>query len=158
MVQSKVKSKSKSRYDRRPANQYVLVPSPLGIKGIPSEKFQFDIRRCTLRRNCWCYHWEGCMRNMQWNVEFGYQLSIYSGTKENHGKSWSGFEVEVTLRLTVEVKVTLRLTVSQYVLVSSTLVVLATRYYLLSEIWGLVSIGRRLLREDGSAICSVITQ
>jgi hypothetical protein len=29
--------KSKSRYDRRPVNQYVLVPSPLGIKGVPSE-------------------------------------------------------------------------------------------------------------------------
>jgi hypothetical protein len=55
MVQSKVKSmssqKSKSRYDRRPVNQYVLVPSPLGIKGVPSEKFQFDIRKCTLRRH-----------------------------------------------------------------------------------------------------------
>jgi hypothetical protein len=39
MVQSKVKSMSKSRYDWRPVNQYVLVPSPLGIKGVPSEKF-----------------------------------------------------------------------------------------------------------------------
>jgi hypothetical protein len=35
MVQSKVMSVSKSRYDRRPVNQYVLVPSPLGIKGVP---------------------------------------------------------------------------------------------------------------------------
>jgi hypothetical protein len=51
MIQSKVKSMSKSRYDRRPVNQYVVVPSPLGIKGVRSEKFQFDIRRCTLRRN-----------------------------------------------------------------------------------------------------------
>jgi hypothetical protein len=36
MVHSKVKSvsKSKSRYDRRPVNQYVLVPSPLGIRKI----------------------------------------------------------------------------------------------------------------------------
>jgi hypothetical protein len=31
-------------------------------------------------------HWEGCMGSMQCNVEFGYQLSICSGTKENHGK------------------------------------------------------------------------
>jgi hypothetical protein len=43
MVQCKVKAKnqsqkSKSRYDRRPVNQYVLVPSPLGIKGVPSER------------------------------------------------------------------------------------------------------------------------
>jgi hypothetical protein len=38
MVQSKVKSmsKSKSCYDRRPVNQYVLVPSPLGTKRVPS--------------------------------------------------------------------------------------------------------------------------
>jgi hypothetical protein len=89
---------------------------------------------------------------------------------------------------------------SQYVLVSSTLVGLATRYYFLSEcrsrsyfttdnqsvsqsvrlsikypcgtcdqilfpvrmllpeICGLVSVGRPLWREDGSAICSAITQ
>jgi hypothetical protein len=44
------------------------------------------------------------------------------------------------------------------VLVSSTLVGLATRYYFLPEICGLVSVGRPLWREDGSAICSVITQ
>jgi hypothetical protein len=31
---SKSKVKSKSRYDRRPVNQYVLVPNPLGIKGL----------------------------------------------------------------------------------------------------------------------------
>jgi hypothetical protein len=29
---------------------------------------------------------EGCMRSMHCNVEFGYQLNICSGTKENHGK------------------------------------------------------------------------
>jgi hypothetical protein len=29
---------------------------------------------------------EGCMRSMQCNAEFRYQLSIRSGTKENHGK------------------------------------------------------------------------
>jgi hypothetical protein len=80
----------KSRYDRRPVNQYVLVSSPLGIKGVPSEKFQFDIRRCTLRRNFSCYHWEGCMRSMQCNVKFGYQLSICSGTAETRGKPWVG--------------------------------------------------------------------
>jgi hypothetical protein len=52
--------------------------------------------------------------------------------------------------------------VSQYVLVSSTFVGLATRYYfvrmLLSEICGLVSVERPLWREDESTICSVITQ
>jgi hypothetical protein len=45
----------------------------------------------------------------------------------------------------VSVEVTLRLTVSQYVLISSTLVGLATRYYfLLSENCGLVSVRRPL--------------
>jgi hypothetical protein len=29
---------SKSRYDRRPINQYVLVPSSRGIRGTPSER------------------------------------------------------------------------------------------------------------------------
>jgi hypothetical protein len=33
------------------------------------------------------------MRSMQCNVEFGYQLSIRSGTKENHGKPWSSWPV-----------------------------------------------------------------
>jgi hypothetical protein len=28
-------------------------------------------------------NWEGCMGSMQYNGEFGYQLSIYSGTREN---------------------------------------------------------------------------
>jgi hypothetical protein len=48
--------------------------------------------------------------------------------------------------------------VSQYVLVSNTLVGLATRYYFLSECCGLVSVGCPLWRKDGSVICSVITQ
>jgi hypothetical protein len=111
----------------------------------------------------------------------------------------------ILTHLEVEVEVTLRLTVSQYVMVSSTLVGLAIRYFflskccclkypdpsrsrsyfttdnrsvchgiehpcrtcdqillpvgmLLSEICGHVSVGRPLWREDGSAICSVITQ
>jgi hypothetical protein len=45
-----------------------------------------------------------------------------------------------------------------YVLVLSTLLGLATRYYFLSECCCLVSVGRPLWWEDGSAICSVITQ
>jgi hypothetical protein len=47
---------------------------------------------------------------------------------------------------------------SQYVLVSSTLVGLTTRYYFLSECCCLVSVGRPLWREDGSPIYSVMTQ
>jgi hypothetical protein len=34
------------------------------------------------------------MWSMQCNVEFGYQLSICSATKENHGKPWSIWSVE----------------------------------------------------------------
>jgi hypothetical protein len=49
-----------------------------------------------------------------------------------------------------------------HVLVSSTLVGLVTRYYFLSEclseICGLVSVGRPLRREVGSVICSAITE
>jgi hypothetical protein len=33
------------------------------------------------------------MRSMQCNVEFGYQLSIFSGTKENYGKPCSSWAV-----------------------------------------------------------------
>jgi hypothetical protein len=33
------------------------------------------------------------MRSMQCNVEFGYQLNICSGTKENHGKPRSSWPV-----------------------------------------------------------------
>jgi hypothetical protein len=33
------------------------------------------------------------MRSMQCNVEFGYQLSIHSGAKENRGKPWSCWPV-----------------------------------------------------------------
>jgi hypothetical protein len=57
MVQPKVKVKVKSQKSKvkvtlRPtASQSVcLVPSPLGIKGVPSKKFQFDIRKFTLKR------------------------------------------------------------------------------------------------------------
>jgi hypothetical protein len=68
----------------------------------------------------------------------------------------------------VEVEVTLRLSVSQSVSQSVSLgiehpcgtcnQILLSVGMLLSEICGLVSVGRPLWREDGSAICSVITQ
>jgi hypothetical protein len=44
-------------------------------------------------RNFQCYHWEGCMWSMQCNVEFGYQLSICSGTKEN--LDWVGWSQDL---------------------------------------------------------------
>jgi hypothetical protein len=63
------------------------------LEGLHPNEFQSDIRRCTLRWICLCYHWEGCMWSMKYNVEFGFQLSICSGTKENHGKPWSSWPV-----------------------------------------------------------------
>jgi hypothetical protein len=66
--------------------------------------------------------------------------------------------------LEVEVQVTLRLTVSQSVCLGiehpcgTCDQILFAVGMLLSEICGLVSIGCPLCREDGSAICSVITQ
>jgi hypothetical protein len=50
----------------------------------PNLESQVLVFRCHVRaeRNFQCYHWEGCMGSMQCNVEFGYQLSICSGTKE----------------------------------------------------------------------------
>jgi hypothetical protein len=64
------------------------------------------------------------------------------------------FEVEVTLRLTVSQSVCFRIecpsgTYDQ---------ILFPFGMLLYEICGIVSVGRPLWREDGSAICSVITQ
>jgi hypothetical protein len=58
----------------------------------PNE-FQSDIRRGILRRNILCYNWEGCMWSIQRNAEFGYQLGICSGTKENNGKPRSSWPV-----------------------------------------------------------------
>jgi hypothetical protein len=86
--QSQVNVKVKSQSHVTSDGQSISMPWGLvhsALKGFHPKIF--DIRRCTLRRNCWCYHWEGCIRSMQCNVEFGYQLSICSGTKENHGKS-----------------------------------------------------------------------
>jgi hypothetical protein len=72
-------SKSKPRHDGRSVNQYVLLPSPLGVKEVPSERISIRHQEVYIKANVLCYHWEGCMWSMQCNVEFGYQLSIYSG-------------------------------------------------------------------------------
>jgi hypothetical protein len=74
---------SKSHYDRQSVSQRVLVRSRRGFRGLHPNEFQSDVWRGTLRWNCWCHHWEGCMWSVQCNVEFGCQLSICSGTKEN---------------------------------------------------------------------------
>jgi hypothetical protein len=58
----------------------------------------------------------------------------------------------------LEVEVTLRLTVSQYVFGVESTLELVIWYYFLSERCCLISVGRLLSREDGSAVCSVIIQ
>jgi hypothetical protein len=63
------------------------------IEGLHPQEFQSGIRRGTLRRNVWSYHWEGCMWSMQSNVEFGYRLSICSGTQGKPWKPWSSWLV-----------------------------------------------------------------
>jgi hypothetical protein len=82
--------------------------------------------------------------------------------------SMSGFILYYAGNLSNEVEVTLRLTVSQSVSQSVCLDVgypcgtcdqiLLPVGMLLSETCGLVSVGRPLWREDGSIICSAITQ
>jgi hypothetical protein len=103
------------------------------LEGLHPNGFQSDIRRCTLRRNVLCYHWEGCIWSMQCNVEFGYLLSICSGTKEKHGKPWSSWPAAGSFGWKLRSEVTLRLTVSRSVSQSVCLGVeptlgLATRY------------------------------
>jgi hypothetical protein len=44
-------------------------------------------------RNFQYYHWKRCTGSMQCNVQFGYHLSICSGTKENNGKPWDWLSV-----------------------------------------------------------------
>jgi hypothetical protein len=44
------------------------------------------------------YSWEGCMGSIQCNVEFGYQLSICSRTKENYGKPLSSWPVNCPMK------------------------------------------------------------
>jgi hypothetical protein len=57
------------------------------IRVVPSERISIRHQEVYIKAKFICYHWEGCMWSMQCNVEFGYQLSISSGTKENHGPS-----------------------------------------------------------------------
>jgi hypothetical protein len=70
-----------------------------------------------------------------------------------HGNWLSELETEVTLRLTVSQSVCLGIEYPSRTCDQ----ILFLFVMLLSEICGLVSLGRLLWREDGSAICSVIT-
>jgi hypothetical protein len=71
------------------------VPSPISsMKKVIQPKIKVKSQiHVTVGWNFECYHWEGCLRRTQCNVEFGYQLSICSGAKENHGKSWLSWPV-----------------------------------------------------------------
>jgi hypothetical protein len=76
-----VQSESHVKTDGHPiSTSWCLVHPALDV--LHPNKFQSDIRKGRLRWNILCYHWEGCMWSMQCNVEFGYQLSICSGTKK----------------------------------------------------------------------------
>jgi hypothetical protein len=65
---------------------HLRLPQPGG----PGPRIRSHV---SAKRNLHCYHWEGCMGSMPCHVEFGYQVSICSETKENHGKSWSSWPV-----------------------------------------------------------------
>jgi hypothetical protein len=127
---------SKSRYDRRSVNQYILVRSPRDIRGVHQNEFQFDIRRCILKRNFWCYHWEGCM----WSKVEGRSCFTTDGQP---------------LTVRIRVRVTLRLTVSLGV--EPTLWTF-DQILLIFQVFGSgiccnVSVGRPLWREAGSVLC-----
>jgi hypothetical protein len=102
---------SKSRYDRRPVNLYVLLPSPLGIKGVPSERISIRHQEGYIKNEIPLYHHseatcEAC--SATWNLCTNSEFDL--------GPSRGYFATDGQL-------------VSQYMLVSSTLVALATRYY-----------------------------
>jgi hypothetical protein len=78
-----------SKSHRTRAIFYCLIRDSTNLEGqVPVFRSHVNVAR-----NFQCYHWEGCMGSMQCNVEFGYQLSICSETKVNHGKPWSNWPV-----------------------------------------------------------------
>jgi hypothetical protein len=83
MVQSKAKVKSQSHVttDAQSISTFLCLVHEALEEFYPNE-FQSYIKRGTLRQNCLCYHWEGCMWSMLCNVEFGYQLSICLGPRK----------------------------------------------------------------------------
>jgi hypothetical protein len=70
-------------------SEHVLVPSPRGFRGAPSERITIRQQEGYIKAKFFMLTLGGCMWNIQCNVEFEYQLSIYSRTKDNHGKPWS---------------------------------------------------------------------
>jgi hypothetical protein len=61
-----------SSRDRAPSPQYSMNKVIRPEVKVKSESY------VSVGRNVYCCHSEGCMRSMQCNVEFGYQLSIFS--------------------------------------------------------------------------------
>jgi hypothetical protein len=78
-------------------NSSCCLEGSQALPASPSDRVEFDFSFTynNLMWRSWRYggcfgskfeylvHWEVCMGSMQCNVEFGYQLSICSGTKEN---------------------------------------------------------------------------
>jgi hypothetical protein len=72
----------------------IVITFYMTLEGLCYSAILCNIGRATLGAKLWCYHLEGCIWSMRWNLEFRYQLSICSRTEENHGKPWSSCPVE----------------------------------------------------------------
>jgi hypothetical protein len=113
----------KSRYDRQSVNQYILVSSRRGIRGVPSEGISIWHQEVYIKAIFLCYHWEGCF----------FKQVVFTNDK-----------FKVSLRLTV------RLCVDHPC--GTCYQILFPVGMLLSEISGLVSVERPLWWEDGSVM------
>jgi hypothetical protein len=77
--------------DRRSVGQFILVPGPMTITffllcvRLPNPYLPWTGWSSPKSKS---HQWGKCMGSMHCNMEFRYQLSICSGTKENHGKLW----------------------------------------------------------------------
>jgi hypothetical protein len=74
-------------YDRNYYYYYVT------LEGLHYGKIWGNFGRAVLGQNFNVNQWEGCLWSMQYNVQFGYQLSICSRIEEKHGKPCSSWPV-----------------------------------------------------------------
>jgi hypothetical protein len=92
--------KPKSRYDQRPVNQYFLVPSPLDIKGVPSERIAILHQEMYIKANFICYHREGCM----WTIEMfvSQQRAYMSQYLARHAQKCTCANACVSVHMTIK--------------------------------------------------------
>jgi hypothetical protein len=108
---------------------------------------------CSLSLFC-SHYW--ILQHKSWQQQFRRIKFPFRRLLRLAGLGWlycTEVKVEVTLRQSVSQSVCL---VIEHPCGTCDLILLPVR--MLSEIFGLISVGRPLWREDGSAICSVITQ